>query len=135
MDGEDATATAGAASGGGSGGTSAATGGSSTGGRRGRATGGTGGRGGRATGGVGGGDIRDCLTCAMGFCSTEFTDCLTSTACTDGLWCAVTTCTDSTDAVCLLGCFEDPAGALEALALVSCVTDNCGADCLAGLAL
>jgi hypothetical protein len=96
---------------------------------------GTGGSGTMGTGGIAATDVRDCLTCAFGFCSFEFTTCLSSTACTDGLRCVVTTCTNSTDTACAFGCFTDPAGASEALALWSCLSGNCGEDCLTDLIL
>lgn len=85
--------------------------------------------------GADGAGVLSCVACSVSYCSTELADCVGSQGCTEGLWCAATSCLTSADLGCLLGCFADPIAGLQALSLWTCLDDSCGADCLAGLTL
>src|SRR5690606_8726684 len=87
--------------------------------------------------------IAACGICILSTCAPAITSCLEAASCRAVFECVTTTCLGiggspdaeagsgpDLDPVCLLGCAaRDPAGALQVLGVLGCLTGDCGPAC------
>jgi hypothetical protein len=75
-----------------------------------------------------------CATCVATKCGMQVQGCITSTSCRTILQCVIQKCVSmgkGSDPTCLAGCAGgDPSGVLQAVAVVECITMQCGPACL-----
>jgi hypothetical protein len=76
--------------------------------------------------------IASCAACVFTTCSPRILTCFESPACRAVFQCIVTTCLGGggIQSSCLLGCgARDPAGALQVLGILQCLTGDCASTC------
>ena len=85
----------------------------------------------------GGNPLVNCGQCVAQNCGTQVLTCITDTACRTTLQCVVTMCLGGTGGVniqCAVACGGGDIGKLgPILAVFSCITGKCGADCASAL--
>lgn len=76
--------------------------------------------------------LLDCGVCLANQCSTKMSECIQSAPCRDTFQCILQNCLagGGLDTPCLFKCGGgNPAGAIQALGVFQCVTQDCGSDC------